>query len=396
MNVLVIPTSIPREDNPSRGIFIVRRLQQYEKFGVDYTAVSFDFADSSIVSLIRKITKNTKSRLMDSYDGVKFKYVLLRRGLIGTAVQLLNPNGYKSIVAKFADKISRVVNIDDFDVIHAHGMYAIPASEIARLLAERYGKPYVVTLHGGDVNDVMPKRREYIETLEKAAKVIFVSNAILQKAKSFGYSGKNSVVIPNGYDPEIFKPMNKVEVRKKLEIYKEGYKYVGFVGNLIETKRADKLGEIFQLIQKIFPNVYFIVVGDGHLKEKIQQETKDLQILFTGRVEQKQVALYMNAMDVMILPSRNEGFGAVAIEAQACGTCVVGSSNGGIPEAIGSEDYVVEDGPEFEKRFAEKVCSCLNVMYDEDYLMKRVRIFEWDNIVREELQIYEGITRMYH
>jgi len=391
LNVLVIPTSIPREDNPSRGIFIVRRIQQYEKFGVDYTAVSFDFADSFVVSFIRKLTKNTKSRLMDSYDGVKFKHVLLRRGLIGTVVQFLNPNAYKKIVAKFADKISRVVNIDDFDVIHAHGMYAIPAGEIARLLAERYGKPYVVTLHGGDVNDVMPKRREYIETLEKAAKAIFVSNAILQKAKSFGYSGKNSVVIPNGYDPEIFKPMDKVEVRKRLGIYKEGYKYVGFVGNLIETKRADKLGEIFHLIQKAFPNVYFIVVGDGHLKEEIQQETKDLQILFTGRVEQKQVALYMNAMDVMILPSKNEGFPTVVNEAQACGTCVVGSSNGGIPEAIGSEDYVVKDGPEFEKRIAEKVCEVLNGRFEIREILWRARDLTWENLFKRELDIYNRI-----
>jgi len=46
-----------------------------------------------------------------------------------------------------------------------------------------------------------------------------------------------------------------------------------------------------------------------------------------GRVSQVDVAKYMNAMDVMVLPSRNEGFGAVVIEAQACGTCVVGSSD---------------------------------------------------------------------
>ncbi len=51
-------------------------------------------------------------------------------------------------------------------------------------------------------------------------------------------------------------------------------------------------------------------------------------------------------MNVIILPSRNEGFGAVVIEAQACGTCVVGSNNGGIPEAIGSEDYVVKEKSE--------------------------------------------------
>jgi glycosyltransferase involved in cell wall biosynthesis len=54
-----------------------------------------------------------------------------------------------------------------------------------------------------DVRDI------YLETLESASKCIFVSKALLEKAKSFGYSGQNAAVIPNGYDPEIFKPIDK-------------------------------------------------------------------------------------------------------------------------------------------------------------------------------------------
>jgi len=80
----------------------------------------------------------------------------------------------------------------------------------------------------------------------------------------------------------------------------------------------------------------------------------------------------MNAMDVMILPSRNEGFGAVIIEAQACGVPVVGSSNGGIPEAIGDGGIVVEEGENFEKRFAEAVINFLENPIDSNYIREKL------------------------
>jgi glycosyltransferase involved in cell wall biosynthesis len=225
--------------------------------------------------------------------------------------------------------------------------------------------------------------------------VIFVSNALLEKARSLGYSGKNAVVIPNGYDPQIFRSLDKDQARRQLGIYTEGYKYVGFVGGLIEIKRADKLVEIFELIRKRVSKVKFIVVGDGHLRGKMEKQAKrkGLDILFTGMLEQSEVASYMNAMDVMILPSRNEGFGAVVIEAQACGTCVIGSSNGGIPEAIGFEEYVVEEGPDFEERFAKKVADVLRNGYDRQKIVQRAQKYTWEYIVKMEKQVYEAVLQ---
>jgi glycosyltransferase involved in cell wall biosynthesis len=81
---------------------------------------------------------------------------------------------------------------------------------------------------------------------------------------------------------------------------------------------------------------------------------KGLDVVFAGRVPQVEVARCMNAMDVMVLPSRNEGWPCVVLEAQACGTCVVGSSSGGIPEAIGFDEYVAKEEENFEERFARK------------------------------------------
>jgi len=101
----------------------------------------------------------------------------------------------------------------------------------------------------------------------------------------------------------------------------------------------------------------------------------------------------MNAMDVMILPSRNEGFGAVIIEAQACGVPVVGSSNGGIPEAIGDGGIVIEEGEDFEKRFAEAVVEMLKNPIEREYLRERALGFSWENIVKREVAVYEEVLK---
>jgi len=95
----------------------------------------------------------------------------------------------------------------------------------------------------------------------------------------------------------------------------------------------------------------------------------------------------------MILPSRNEGFGSVIIEAQACGVPVVGSSNGGIPEVIGDGGIVVEEGEDFEKRFAEAVVEMLKKPIDSGYLRERTLGFSWENIVKREVAVYEEVLK---
>jgi glycosyltransferase involved in cell wall biosynthesis len=99
-------------------------------------------------------------------------------------------------------------------------------------------------------------------------------------------------------------------------------------------------------------------------------------------------------MDVMVLPSREEGFGAVVIEAQACVTCVIGSSNGGIPEAIGFPEYVVKEGDQFEERLAKRVVEVLKEGYDMNRILERVKEFTWKNIVGKEIGVYRQILRI--
>jgi len=330
-------------------------------------------------------------------QNITYRYIHLKDTTAVFLMQKLAPSFNSTIEARYTRVLIDNFSLHDLDFIHAHGMYEVAAGNVARLISERTGVPYVITLHGSDVNIVMRKRSAtYVRTLENASKCIFVSNALLEKAKSFGYSGRNGIVIPNGYDPKIFYPLDKDTVRKKLQVHKPNFKYVGFVGNLNKIKRADKLPSIFWEIHKKVPDVMFIVVGDGPLRKKVEQDTSGLNVVFTGRIPQEEVAKWMNVMDIMVLPSRNEGFPTVAVEAQACGTIVVGSSNGGIPEAIGFEECIVQEGHDFEKRFADKVVELLKTNQDalRNQIMLRAKQFTWESIVSREIEVYKEVLRI--
>ncbi|POZ92382.1 glycosyltransferase family 4 protein [Petrotoga halophila] len=398
MKVLFITNLLPYSHNPARGIFITNRLKTMQSFNRDFDVYGIISKDSFGIKLLKKILSIPSVNSTDSFyevHGVKYKYASFSRSL-GDVFnsRVLKKNNQIKDSKEVAEDLFDKIRGNEFDIIHAHGMYEPPAGLVAKLLSQKLNIPYVVTCHGSDINLAMPKAKElYVDVLENAAKVIFVSNALLNKAKSFGYAGENSVVIPNGIEPDIFKPLDKEKIKKELGLSK---KVVGFVGGLKEVKRADKLPEIFSYISSIY-DAEFLVVGDGELRKDIEKECKKrrLQVKFVGSVSHEDVPYYMNAMDVMILPSRNEGFGAVVIEAQGCGVAVVGSSNGGIPEAIGDGGIVVEEGEEFEKRFAQSVVKLLENPIDGSYLRKRAMGFSWESIVEKEIEVYNEVLNRF-
>ncbi|PNS00549.1 group 1 glycosyl transferase [Petrotoga miotherma DSM 10691] len=397
MKVLFITNLLPFSHNPARGIFITNRLKTMQSFNINFVVYGITSKDSFGIKLLKKILSIPSVNSTDSFyevDGVKYKYAFFSRSL-GDVFnsRVLKKNNQIKDSKEVAEDLFNKIKDDEFDIIHAHGMYDAPAGLVAKVLSEKLNIPYVVTCHGSDINLAMPKAKElYVDILENAARVIFVSNALLNKAKSFGYAGENSVVIPNGIEPDIFKPLDKEKIKEELGLSK---KVVGFVGGLKKVKRADKLPDIFSYISSIY-DTEFLVVGNGELKENIENECKKrrLKVNFVGSVSHEEVPYYMNAMDVMILPSRNEGFGAVVIEAQGCGVAVVGSGNGGIPEAIGDGGVVVKEGEEFEKRFAESVVKLLENPIDGSYLRNRALGFSWESIVEKEIEVYnEALNR---
>jgi glycosyltransferase involved in cell wall biosynthesis len=99
------------------------------------------------------------------------------------------------------------------------------------------------------------------------------------------------------------------------------------------------LPHIFKLLQTYYDyDISFIIIGDGTERAKIFNLLNKLKIrkfLFLGNLPPNQIPDILGSINVLVLPSFNEGLPRVALEAQVCGVHVVGSDRGGIPEAIG-------------------------------------------------------------
>jgi teichuronic acid biosynthesis glycosyltransferase TuaC len=326
----------PCQDNPINEEFISSRIKKLRAEGhvcdVHFLITKYSY----IYAIVQKMLGGADGQdqtMNITKDGITWIGFTHKIDLKDSLLRRLNSVLYqKSKCEKIADTIMSKVDFSKYDLIHCH--IPFPEGYVGTILSQKTELPLVITCHGSDIH-TYPQLDPAVKSLTvsaitKANKVIFVSKSLLETAKELGYSGENAVVIPNGVDTSLFTIQDR-ELQKK----KQGMsgKVIGFVGNLKVVKRADKFPEIFKRIHEKRKNTEFIIVGDGELRKSIAEECNKLniKIRFTGVVPPCEVPDYINAMDVLILPSRNEGFGCVILEAQACGVPVVGSDRGGIP-----------------------------------------------------------------
>ncbi|GAA4753389.1 hypothetical protein GCM10025783_27860 [Amnibacterium soli] len=136
-------------------------------------------------------------------------------------------------------------------------------------------------------------------------------------------------VMPNPYDHHVFRTDGRTGDRPLL-----------FVGRLTPAKGVDVLIDALSRLASEGRPLPLTVVGDGEQRTELEDRVRSagLDVAFLGALPPEQVADAMRRHRVLVVPSRPtppEAFGLVAIEAIACGCRVVGTAEGGLPEAIG-------------------------------------------------------------
>jgi len=372
MKILFASALIPDPTNHVKGVFNYQRIKSHLNLGIDLCPV-----------LLNSAANRDRVYFQKNYN--------LNDCGFNLDLSIKSINYIKAPVfhwpVNFFGQLSKYYLSKRCDLLHFSGI----SHYREYYLKTHFGIPYVLSLHGSDIA-VIPHRSEKLKqltlkTLNHAEHLFFVSNFLLEKARSLGYQKNNYSIVNRGVDPKLF--FWNQEVRK------EGNKVVGFVGNLKEVKGADYLPGIFHHVLKRTPDTKFILVGHGVLEESIKEKIQALgigaQVSFIEKVAPKDLGDIMNALDVLVVPSRSEGFPNVGQEALACGTHVVGANVGGIPEALDSQGSLVDLGSNFESRFAEKVVQALGKNLDREKISAGVQDRTWDAQVAKEVAVYRGV-----
>lgn len=141
-------------------------------------------------------------------------------------------------------------------------------------------------------------------------------------------------------------------------------KVIGVVSRLEPIKGMDLVIPAFAEVKNTHPHVKLIIVGNGSLKKLMQQQAKEFGVLdsieWAGRQPQEKLHEWYGKMDIVLMPSRSEGFGLTAIEAMANGCVVVASNTGGLPEVVKNGEVGLLHTSESIASLAEKIVFLMN------------------------------------
>ncbi|HET6432961.1 glycosyltransferase family 4 protein [Dyella sp.] len=219
--------------------------------------------------------------------------------------------------------------------------WAYPDAAAAGAWARRRGLPYVVKVHGSDLNvqaEDPARRRQIRKALLGAKAVVAVSRALADKAIAIGADPQRVHVIYNGVDGGRFSPGPQCEARARLKLPPIPGPLWLFVGNLKDTKGCMDLLEAFAAARVRQPKAHLVFVGAGPCGSALQARAQALgcatSVQLVGAVAHGELADWFRAADVFCLPSHNEGVPNVVLESMACGVPVVATRVGGIPEVV--------------------------------------------------------------
>jgi glycosyltransferase involved in cell wall biosynthesis len=294
--------------------------------------------------------------------------------------------------------------IGPFDIVHAHDWLT---SNAAVWIKHGRGKKTALTIHSTEYgrcgNNFWGGQSARIRDHERhgtycADRVMTVSHALKNEIMwMYNVPEWKAKVVYNGINCHHFDGwINPAEVKAAYGIGPVDPTTL-FVGRMAYQKGPDLLVEAIPFILHYYPHAKFIFVGDGEMRSSVERRACSLGVSHTTRFlgyrSGQELINFYKASDVVCVPSRNEPFGIVILEAWSAGKPVVASCNGGPSEFVWHEvdGLKIHDYPE------SIAWGIGNIFKDFEYARWMGRngraavetSFSWDNIADQVLQIYQ-------
>jgi glycosyltransferase involved in cell wall biosynthesis len=398
ISVLVLTTSFPIGSSIAVGIHILEKGKHLVKSGVKVKVIA---------------PHDAGSKPKETIDGIRirrFRYFYPTRWQKLAYGAGIPTNLMSSRLAKFqlpffmmAFLLSAVVNIRHIDIIHCHWSIA---GLIGVIVGKLFRKKVVLMVHGAEV--FVLGRNPVLKFVLKHTDYLISNSSFTEKKTLEVCRTKCSVVIPPGVDVNRFYPQANIpDLRKILNVSVDDI-FVLAIGKFIPRKGFEYLIEAFNHIvhQRQITNIKLRIGGRGPLRSNydkmIDQYSLSDYIGFLEYIRDEDIPSYYSEADIFVLPSivdergDTEGLGVVFLEANACGTPVIGSKIGGILDVIkdGVNGFYVQQKNVLD--IAEKI---IKLAGDEELRQQMGEAgrriveenFNWDHLAKRILQIYDSL-----
>lgn len=330
MKVLVISHMYPSPANDVYGIFVHKQIIALMNNGIEVRVLSprplVLFPFTYIFKKYHELNKIPKDHTI-IYDKVFVEYP---RFLQLPHAFFLDKSGYL-MYQGIKKQVKQLYKEFPFDLIHAH--VALPDGYAGALIAQDFGKPLILSIHGVDLQKTIHRGPKYLSSLcfpfNHASKVIVVSEKLKLISHQNPWRNDHVIVIPNG--------INFDDLPREVG-HHNAEKVILSVSNLVHTKGIDLNLYAIKTLLKKHPTLTYNIIGDGAEKQNLLELVKRLDIQkevnFLGRKPNNEVLKNMADCTIFCLPSWNEAFGIVYLEAMALGKPVIGCRGEGIEDFV--------------------------------------------------------------
>ena len=306
-----------------------------------------------------------------------------------------------------------------YDIVHANFfMSALVASDLRRA----FGIPYVVTFHAlgrvrqlyqGSYDEFPPERLDIEDAVVAEADRIIAEcpQDVADLVEYYGADRRRLAVIPCGYDPAEFRPLDRTAARKQLG-WQAGEPILLQLGRMVRRKGVETVVRSLPHLRRKHGLSCRLVVVGGESRQPDSAATPEIgrlqaicreigvadQVTFVGSRGRKELCTYYSAADIFVTTPWYEPFGITPLEAMACGLPVVGSAVGGIKMTVsdGETGYLVP--PRNPAALAER----LAILLADPALRRRMgncgrqraeRWFTWHRVTRDIERLYASVVQ---